>query len=272
MGRRSVRNIPTLKSYAMDVAALRKQVKDDIAAGFLPVMVVSTLGTTGMGAIDPVKEIDSVAREYNMWHHADAAWGGAVALSSRYRHLVDGIDLADSITFDAHKWMSVPMAAGMIITRHPGALLETFRITADYMPREGKEFEIIDPFTHSIQWSRRFTGLKLFMAMLIYSWDGYERVINRQFETGDLLRNKLKDEGWNIYNSTKLPIVNFGLSDLEDNQEKMTRFCRRVTDSGKVWISVYSTGGINTLRACITNYNTTEKDLNILLQTLSKER
>ena len=272
MGRRSVRNIPTGQSYTMDVDALRKQVREDIAAGLLPVMVVSTLGTTGMGAIDPVKEIDSVAREYGMWHHADAAWGGAVALSSRYRHLVDGIELADSITFDAHKWMSVPMAAGMIITRHRSALLETFRITADYMPKEGKEFDIVDPFAHSIQWSRRFTGLKLFMAMLVYSWEGYEKVINSQFETGDLLRNKLRAAGWKIYNNTKLPIVNFGLADMEGNPEKAARFCRRVTDSGKVWISVYNTGGISTLRACITNYNTKEKDLNILIHTLSQER
>lgn len=272
MGRRSVRNIATGAGYAIDVKALRKRIAEDIAAGYLPVMVVSTIGTTGMGAIDPIKEIDSVAREYGMWHHADAAWGGAVALSSKHRHLVDGLELADSITFDAHKWLSVPMAAGMLITRHPAALLETFRITADYMPREGKEFEIIDPFTHSIQWSRRFTGLKLFMAMLIYSWEGYEKVISRQFETGAMLRNKLRDAGWKIYNDTRLPIVNFGLPEMEANPEKITRFCRRVTDSGKVWISVYSTGGISTLRACITNYNTTEKDLNILLNTLSQER
>ncbi|MDX9930326.1 MAG: pyridoxal-dependent decarboxylase [Bacteroidales bacterium] len=272
MGRTSVRNIIPGTGFTMDVSALRRQVAEDIIAGYLPVMVVSTIGTTGMGVIDPVKEIDSVAREYGMWHHADAAWGGAAAISSKYRHLVDGMELADSITFDAHKWMSVPMAAGMIITRHPEALLETFRITADYMPKEGKEFEIVDPFTHSIQWSRRFTGLKLFMAMLIYSWGGYEKVINSQLETGELLREKLKAAGWKIYNNTKLPVVNFGLADLEGNPEKAARFCRKVTDSGKVWISVYNTCGISTLRACITNYNTTEKDLNVLIDTLNQAR
>ncbi|MCK7532182.1 MAG: pyridoxal-dependent decarboxylase [Marinilabiliales bacterium] len=270
MGRKSVRSIATDKDYMMDVKALGRQIAADVAAGHLPVMVVSTLGTTGVGAIDPVKEIDSVAREHGMWHHADAAWGGAIALSSRYRHLVDGIELADSITFDAHKWLSLPMAAGMIITRHPAILCETFRITADYMPKEGKELDIIDPFTHSIQWSRRFTGLKLFMAMMIYSWEGYDKVITGQLETGVLLRNKLKSAGWKIYNSTKLPLVNFGLAGLENNPEKITRFCRKVTDSGKVWISVYKAGEISTLRACITNYNTTEKDLDILIGALGE--
>lgn len=272
IGRRSVRNIPVGPSFAIDAGDLRRQLLNDIAAGFKPVMVVSTLGTTGMGAIDPVKEIEIVAREFGMWHHADAAWGGAVALSSRYRHLIDGIELADSITFDAHKWLSVPMAAGMLITRHPSALLETFRISADYMPKEGKEFEIVDPFTHSIQWSRRFAGLKVFMSLLIYSWDGIERVINSQFETGILLKRKLEDAGWKIYNHTPLPIVNFGLAGLEGNQEKATRFCREVTDTGKVWISVYNTSGISTLRACITNYNTDEKDLDELLKTLGDVR
>jgi aromatic-L-amino-acid/L-tryptophan decarboxylase len=272
MGREHVRTIATDALFAMDVKALRRQVAADKAAGYLPVMVVSTLGTTGVGAIDPVKEIDSVAREYGMWHHADAAWGGAAAISARYRHLVDGMELADSITFDAHKWLSLPMAAGMIITRHPSILSETFRITADYMPREGKELDIVDPFTHSIQWSRRFTGLKLFMAMLIYSWEGYEKTINSQFETGELLKRKLQAGGWKIYNNTKLPVVNFGLADLEGNTEKITRFCRKVTDSGKVWISVYRTGETNTLRACVTNYNTTEKEINLLLNTLSQAR
>jgi glutamate/tyrosine decarboxylase-like PLP-dependent enzyme len=272
MGRRNVRCIPTDKDYAMDVRALRGQVNADIAAGFLPVMVVSTIGTTGVGAIDPVKEIDSVAREHGMWHHADAAWGGAVALSSRYRYLADGIELADSITFDAHKWLSLPMAAGMIITRHPAILSETFRIAADYMPKEGKEFDIVDPFSHSIQWSRRFTGLKLFMALMIYSWDGYGKVINRQLEMGEMLRRKLQDAGWKIYNDTKLPVVNFGLADLEGNPEKITRFCRKVTDTGKAWISVYKAGDISTLRACITNYNTGESDLNLLIDTLERAK
>lgn len=272
MGRESVRVVPTNKSFAMDVKALHRMIAADEGAGLLPVMVVSTLGTTGVGAIDPVKEIDSIARKYGMWHHADAAWGGAAAISSRYRHLVEGIELADSITFDAHKWLSLPMAAGMIITRHPSILSETFRITADYMPREGKELDIVDPFTHSIQWSRRFTGLKLFMAMLIYSWEGYEKTINSQFETGELLRRKLRAGGWKIYNDTKLPVVNFGLADLEGNPEKITRFCRKVTDSGKVWISVYKTGQTSTLRACITNYNTAEKEINLLLNTLSQAR
>jgi glutamate/tyrosine decarboxylase-like PLP-dependent enzyme len=272
MGREHVRTIATDASFAMDVKALRRQVASDVAAGFLPVMVVSTLGTTGVGAIDPIKEIDSVARDYEMWHHADAAWGGAAAISARHRHLVSGMELADSITFDAHKWLSLPMAAGMIITRHPSILSETFRITADYMPREGKELDIVDPFTHSIQWSRRFAGLKLFMAMLIYSWEGYEKTINSQFETGELLRNKLKAGGWKIYNNTKLPLVNFGLADLEGNPEKITRFCRKVTDSGKAWVSVYRTGETYTLRACVTNYNTTEKEINLLLNTLSQAR
>ena len=138
------------------------------------------------------------------------------------------------------------------------------------MPKEGKELDIVDPFTHSIQWSRRFTGLKLFMAMMIYSWEGYDKVITGQLETGVMLRNKLIAAGWKIYNSTKLPLVNFGLAGLENNPEKITRFCRKVTDSGKVWISVYKAGEINTLRACITNYNTTEKDLDILIGALGE--
>lgn len=272
MGRDNVRIIPVTDTYSMSIEALKRQVAEDVAAGLLPLMLVSTLGTTGVGAIDPIREADSVARQYGMWHHVDAAWGGAAALSSKYRYLADGLELADSITFDAHKWMSVPMAAGILITRHPEILTETFSIIADYMPKEGQGLGISDPFSHSIQWSRRFAGLKVFMSLMIYSWQGFEKVINNQFETGEILRRKLHSAGWKIYNNTKLPVVNFGLASLENHPGKTARFCHRVNNSGKVWLSVYTTGGISTLRACITNYNTGTRDIDTLIGILGQTR
>jgi glutamate/tyrosine decarboxylase-like PLP-dependent enzyme len=102
-----------------------------------------------------------------LWVHADAAWGGAIALVPELRRHLDGIERADSITFDAHKWLSVPMAAGMFFTRHPSILERTFAVAASYMPRAGEGAPVVEPHRSSMQWTRRFIGLKLFLSLLV---------------------------------------------------------------------------------------------------------
>jgi glutamate/tyrosine decarboxylase-like PLP-dependent enzyme len=139
--------------------------KDD---GYEPLMIVATTGTTGSGAIDPVKTLAQIAARHNCWIHADAAYGGAVVLTEKYKHLLEGIEQADSITFDAHKWLSVPMATSMFLTRHKHILGQTFRIRTDYMPSDDNEIQELGSFGHSIQWSRRFIGLKLYLPLLVF--------------------------------------------------------------------------------------------------------
>ncbi len=97
----------------------------------------------------------------------------------------------------------------MFITRHREILGKTFRITTDYMPRDAENLEITDPYAHSIQWSRRFIGLKLYLSMLVFGWKGYSDVIGHQVEMGNLLRAVLKENGWMVMNHTPLPLVCF---------------------------------------------------------------
>ena len=127
-------------------------------------MVVGTAGTTAAGAIDPLPELARFCRSENLWFHVDAAWGGAAIISPRLRDYLAGIDGADSITCDAHKWFSVPMGAGMFFCRHPDAVREAFRAETSYMPpRQTGRWTIRT--SPSVQWSRRFIGLKLFLAL-----------------------------------------------------------------------------------------------------------
>lgn len=193
--------------------------------------------------------------------HVDAAYGGAVILDKGKKHLLLGIDRAHSITFDAHKWLSVPMGAAMFLTREPEILSRSFRITADYMPKEAQSMPVTDPFTHSIQWSRRFIGLKLYLSVLFFGWEGYGRMINRQNQIGGFLKEELRKNGWKMYNDTELPIACF----MDPRHEQTAGFARAVCDkvlqSGKAWISVYPVGGVETLRACITNYASGEEEI-----------
>ncbi len=187
---------------------------------------------------------------------------------------IKGIELADSITFDAHKWFSVPMGAGIYLTKHQEILSRTFSIAADYMPKEGKELGIVDPFSHSIQWSRRFIGLKVYMSLLVAGWQGYEKVISHQAEIGSRLKELLAENDWGIVNETPFPVVCFrGKTTETQSAEYLQNLCGRVVKSGEAWISTISLKpDLFALRACITNYATEELHLRKLLAILSANR
>ena len=275
LGTDGVREIPISDDLKMNTDALASQIKRDRAEGFAPFMVVATAGTTNAGVIDPVEEIADVAHEEKLWLHTDAAWGGAVAIVSEMRSLLAGIERADSITFDAHKWLNVPMGAGIYITRHREILSRTCGIYTDYMPRDAADLEIADPYAHSMQWSRRFTGLKVFLSLAVAGWEGYAEAIRHQTALGNLLREKLTASKWKVLNKTPLPVVCFvdeenGEGNSADYLEKVVR---ELLSSGKAWISTTRLReGVTVLRACITNYRTEREDVQALVDALNEAR
>lgn len=271
LGASAVKDIPADDQQRMQPAKLRQRIQTDVDAGLQPFMVTGTAGTTGSGAIDPLPEIAAICRENRLWFHVDAAYGGAVALHKQYRQWIGGIELSDSITFDVHKWMSVPMAASMFLTSHPDILQKTFAISTDYMPKDAEDQPIVDPYVHSIQWSRRFIGLKLYLSLLIYGWEGYQDAITQQVAIGNYLRKKLVDSGWQVKNNSRLPVICFDHPTLQ-NDQKVRGLCDIIVKEGSVWISTYPINGRLTLRACITNYATTEADVDLLVETLERMR
>ena len=272
LGSNCVSYIDVNHKQQMIPAALEQQIAEDRENGFEPLMIVATTGTTGSGAIDPFQALARIAVKQGCWIHADAAYGGAVVLTERYKHLLGGIEHADSITFDAHKWLSVPMATSMFLTRHKYILGQTFRIRTDYMPSDENEIQELGSFGHSIQWSRRFIGLKLYLPLLVFGWKGYEQTILRQIELGKMLREKLTRKHWTIYNDTDLPVLCFSDADASQDQDFATTVAAEIVNSGKAWISTYPIDDRPTIRACITNYSTTENELDALVESLNVAR
>ena len=164
LGRRALRIISTDGNLKMSLEDLRRQVKDDRNSGYFPLMVVGTAGATATGVIDPLPELGRICLQEGLWFHVDAAWGGGAILSPSLKHHLAGIDAADSITCDAHKWLSVSMGCGIFFCRHQDSVTEAFRADVSYMSGR-KVGPVFDPYTTSVQWSRRFIGLKLFMAL-----------------------------------------------------------------------------------------------------------
>ncbi len=195
LGAAALHLIPVTAKLTMDAAVLRTTIEEDRKQGYEPFLVIGTGGTTGAGVVDPLAELADVARANSLWFHVDAAWGGPAILVPELAPVFAGIEKADSITLDPHKQLSVPMGAGMFVTRHPSILSRTFSVSTTYMPKEAERLAIVDPFAHSLQWSRRFIGLKLFMTLATVGWDGYSAILRHQAEMGDLLRDRLRANG-----------------------------------------------------------------------------
>lgn len=272
LGYESVKSIPVGQDLKLDIEVLKKELDEIDRINHEPLMIIGTAGTTGTGTIDDLRGIGEICQSHKIWFHVDAAYGGACVLSKKLKSNLKGIENSDSITFDAHKWMSVPMGTSVFLTSHSAILGKTFRIATEYMPKEAAEMEIVEPFTHSIQWSRRFNGLKVYLALLLYGWSGYDKTITKQSEVGDLLRHRLIANSWKIMNNTPLPVICFSDEKYESDPNFSQSILNKILSAKKSWISVYPIKGIPSFRACITNYNTSEKEIDELIQELNSER
>src|SRR5262249_33119400 len=212
------------------------------------------------------------AETHGAWFHVDAAWGGAAVLTPRLRSALDGIERADSITWDAHKWLSVPMGAGMFFCRHPEAVGRAFAVsTTSYMPPSQEA--AVDPYSTTMQWSRRAIGLKVFMTLAESGADGIASRIDRQARMGDRLRVRLRESGWTVVNETVLPLVCFTHDDIRSGRVTTTAVLDTIYARGNVWISDVVLGRRErVLRACITNFKTDDDDLESLVGELEHAR
>ena len=264
LGSDAVKLVETPDGLALDGTTLRAAIEADPATD--PVLVVATAGTTAHGAIDDLAGVADVGHAYGSHVHVDAAWAGGVLLDPSHRSLLDGIEQADSVTIDPHKWLAVPMGAGLYLTRDWNALERAFSVSTGYMPETVADTR--DAYAYSLQWSRRFTGAKLFMALAALGLGGYAAMIASQFALGDRLRNALADEGWIIVNDTALPLVCF----VPKDTEHVAAIEREVAGSGRAWLSSVSLRGASCLRACITGFDTTADDVDALVAELAEAR
>ena len=268
LGTAQVREAPVTPRLQLDPAALEQMITEDRAAGRSPLLVVGTAGTTAAGIIDPLPELADVAARQGAWFHVDAAWGGGALMSERFRPLLAGIERADSVTWDAHKWLSVPMGAGMFFCRHHVAVERAFTSIHSYMPSATRGV-MAEPFQSTPQWSRRAIGLKVFMALAELGIDGYAKLIEHQAAMGERLRELLRAAGWILVNDTQLPVVCFTHPDIESGRVTIPDLIARIYQRRNVWISPVTLGkSRQALRACITSYETEEGDLAVQLDEL----
>lgn len=264
IGRDAVRLVATDGGGRIDPQQLAAAIAGDVASGNVPVMIAATAGTTNAGMIDPLPACAKLVADHALWFHVDAAWGGALIASDRLRGALSGIEQADSVTIDAHKWFATTMGCGMLLTRHPETLSATFRVSTGYMP---SNIAGVDPYVTSVQWSRRFLGLRLFLSLAAAGWEGHGRLVERAVELAGLLANSLKKRGWSIANRPTTAVV---CAEPPPGSANVRDIVTLVLASGTAWVSVADFEGRPVLRACITHGETTAGDVAALTEALDR--
>lgn len=262
IGRAALRLIPTSGRGEMDEQALAEAVSRDRERGVVPVLISPTAGTTPAGMIDPLPACAEIARSCGAWLHVDAAWGGAALCSRRLSPLLAGIEQADSITIDAHKWLATTMGCGMFITRHPQLLSEAFRVTTDFMP---SEVQNLDPYLNSVQWSRRFMGLRLFLSLATAGWEGYAEHVERAVQVIERVKERLLARGWTAANDSHLAVL---CVVPPPGAAPIREIVRRVLATGRAWVAATTFEGREVVRICATHGETTLADVDELVRAL----
>ena len=263
VGRAALRLVDTDGRGRMDPQALLRAIAEDRAKGAVPVMVVATAGTTAAGMIDPLHACADIAQQERLWYHVDAAWGGAALASDRLRKVLAGIERADSITIDAHKWMATTMGCAIFITRHGPLLSEAFHASTSFMP---SSVSGLDPYLNSVQWSRRFLGLRLFLALAAAGWEGLGAHVERSAEVVDRVKERLIGMGWTVANDSPLAVLDaVPPAELGD----VRALVRRVVAGGRAWVAPTTFEGRDVVRICATNGETTLEDVDALVAALN---
>lgn len=284
LGRNSLRKIATDEQFHVRTEALQEQLEKDRQAGCIPCCIIGIAGATSTGVIDPLRELAAVARANDCWYHVDAAYGGTLAFSERHRGKLQGIELADSITFDPHKWMFVPFACGAVLVREGGRVLrDAFDMTPEYLneDRGGADVEY-DFFRYGQMGTRRFNSLKIWMALKFMGRTGYAAVIERQIALTEYLASRLDElpdfvRVGQIETAVccfKLSPAGFANISGVEQDRLQQRLQQKIERSGEAWITTTVLNGRRALRVNVNSFLTERRhidDLVELLERMSKE-
>jgi glutamate/tyrosine decarboxylase-like PLP-dependent enzyme len=281
LGRAALRKIPTDDRFHILTTSLREEIERDQKAGNIPCCIIGMAGATSTGVIDPLVELGEIARETGCWFHVDAAYGGALAFSQKHRMKLQGIERADSITFDPHKWLFVPFACGATLVRDGGRVLrDAFDITPEYLSedRGGADVEF-DFFRYGQLGTRRFNSLKLWMALKFMGTSGYAAVIERHIELTQYLADRLDQlEDFECVGQVETavcclrflpPLLRDAGGEEQDRVQR--RLQQRLERGGEAWLTTTVLHGRRALRVNINSFLTERRHIDDLIELLQRE-
>ena len=275
IGRENVVKVPTDDAFRMDPRALERLLDEDRAAGRLPMCVAATIGTTSTTSIDPVPEIARICKEANVWLHVDAAYAGPAAIVPELAYLMDGVEHADSLVVNPHKWMFVPVDLSVLYTPHEELLRRAFSLVPAYL--ETPESEARNYMDYGVQMGRRFRGLKLWFVLRSYGRRRLVELLRGHVAMAQALASWIEAEpDFEILAPHPLSVVCFRHVPprLRDDSAALdahnAALAERVNSTGFAFISTTRLRGATTLRVAIGNARTSERDVRETWELIAK--
>ena len=255
-----VRSVPVDDSLRLDMTALESAITKDRSEGWRPFCVVASAGTTNTGIVDPLVDISALCKANDMWLHVDGAYGAAAALTDRGRAALRGLELADSIALDPHKWLFQPFEIGCVLVRDMRYLRQAFAVhpedNAAYLADVGRmaEREVVF-YEHGVQLTRSFRALKLWMSLRIFGLKAFRDTIDRGITLAEEAEEMLRaDSRWEVVTPAQLAVVTFAprlTTTLSEANARVERAVERLTADGYAMVTSTQVRGRTVLRFCL---------------------
>ncbi len=265
IGAANVRSLPIDGERRLVPEGVAEAIVSDRAAGRIPIAVIATAGTTLTGAVDPIGALADVCAEHDVWLHVDGAYGLPASTTPSAGHLFAGLDRVDSVTLDAHKWLYLPKACGVLLVRRREDLFEAFSHNEAYIPHERTTSHMVDI---TLEYSRPFRALKLWLAFKAHGAQAFRDAVEENLRQARLLYELVgaTDELEPLCGPPPLSIVPFRhRGSTGDTNEANARLVRMLQDDGRVWVAPATVDGRVGLRPCFVNFRTTDDDVRALV-------
>jgi glutamate/tyrosine decarboxylase-like PLP-dependent enzyme len=276
LGNGALRRVATDAELRIDLAALRRAIAEDRAAGFQPACVIGTAGTVNTGAIDDLQALADLAAEEDLWFHVDGCIGALIAIAPRNGGLVAGIERADSIALDPHKWLHAPFEVGCALVRDAAAHRQAFAVTPEYLEMTSRGIaSALWLHDYGLQTSRGFRALKVWMSLKEHGVEKFGRLIDQNIAQGQYLSDLIKSEPRlelivpaciNIVCFRFRPVRLAGDMTVEALKALNTEIMLRLQEKGIAAISDTTVHGEHCLRVAINNHRTRREDLDLLVR------
>ncbi|MFW0778125.1 MAG: pyridoxal phosphate-dependent decarboxylase family protein [Rickettsiales bacterium] len=267
-----IRKVPSDDKLCLSMDALKDMLDKDRRRGLVPFCVVGNAGTTNTGAVDPLKELVSYCEDEGLWLHVDAAYGGGSILSKEGGALLSGIQEADSVTIDPHKWLFQPYEIGCVLVKDSGHLKEAFKVSAEYLDILENNAEQNNYCDYGVQLTRGFRALKFWMSLKTFGLDNFVQAVERGVANAHYVQSLLeKNDFWEIITPAQIGVINFRVrSDKPLPKEFYNHLSRDIIMDGFAMITPTRLKEQMVIRMCTINPRTTENDLEATLNKIEE--
>ncbi|MEW6733715.1 MAG: aminotransferase class V-fold PLP-dependent enzyme [Acidobacteriota bacterium] len=267
--------LPCDEQYRLSVAELQQTIVKDRAAGKRPFCIVANAGTTNTGAVDPLPVLAELCKREGLWLHVDGAYGAASVLSEIGRRLLIGLELADSLSIDPHKWLFQPYEIGCVLLRDAHLLKQTFHILPEYLEDTSKAVEEVNFCEQGIQLTRSFRALKIWLSFKVFGISAFRAAIDQGIKLAELAEQTLSQSScWEVIAPAQLGIVSFRFvrdgASTDELKALNQRLISKTIEDGFAFISSTTLKGRTALRLCTINPRTTAADISATIQRLEQ--